>query len=191
MTKQFKAMSLRNALGLFIGVSTVFACQCSVFADSDFIMDTDSVGKTQNNGVVRSDQLLDLGMTSTDTLRLEGEQAMHVGNTDRAIMVLQHSVELEPSDMDGRTMYAQALEKKLLNQKEQDPKLFNFVVKQWLYIAKKSEFPDQQTMAFEQIGKLTGTLPKRWETSSKFLNRVLLPEDGSVKVAIGHKRDSE
>ena len=51
--------------------------------DSEFIKDTDSIGKT--NGVIMSDQMLELGMVSSNALRIEGEQAMRLGNTDRAI----------------------------------------------------------------------------------------------------------
>lgn len=173
-----------------IAVGIALSSSVSAFADDSFIVNTDSIGKSQN-GAIMSDQLLELGSPSSDNLRLEGEQSLRFGNLDKAIMVLQRSVELEPMDLDGRIMYAGALEKKLRRQKDRDPKLFNFVVKQWLFVAKKSEFEDQITQALGHVQELTGTIPKRWESERKFLNRVMIPEDGSVKVAIGGKHDSD
>ncbi len=156
--------------------------------DSEFIKDTDSIGKT--NGVIMSDQMLELGMVSSNALRIEGEQAMRLGNTDRAIQVLQRSVEMSPLDMDGRILYATALEKKLFRQKkhDRDPKLYNYLVKQWFFIHKKCEFPDQKMQAWQHLTQLTGTAPKLLEREKKYLSRVLIPEDGSVAVQIGKNR---
>src|SRR5688572_29315259 len=110
-----------------------------VIAESeDFIMDTSDIGKS-HGGVVRSDQFLELGMQSSSCLRIEGENSLRLGDLDRALTVLQRSVELAPLDIDGRIIYAQALEQKLIRQKHRDPVLFNFLVKQWLFVAKKSE----------------------------------------------------
>jgi hypothetical protein len=121
-------------------------------------------------------------------LRIEGEQSLRLGSIDRAIMVLQRSVELSPLDIDGRMLYAEALEKKLFKQKERDPALYNFLVKQWLFVARRSEFMDQTFQGMAHLMNLTGTRPKRWERSGKFLERVLIPEDGSTKVALGKKK---
>jgi hypothetical protein len=150
----------------------------------DFIMDTSGVGKTTGT-IVSSDQFLELGLSSPNALRLEGEQSLRMGNLDRAITVLQRSVEMAPLDMDGRILYAEALEKKLMKQEEKDPVLYNFLIKQWLFVCKKSEFPDQVVQGMQHIQILTGTMPKRFEKVPKFLGRVLLPEDGSKKVALG------
>ncbi len=156
--------------------------------DTDYIKDTNSIGKT--NGVIMSDQMLELGMVSSNALRIEGEQAMRLGNTDRAIQVLQRSVEMAPLDMDGRMLYATALEKKLFKQKkhDRDPKLYNYLVKQWYFIYKKCEFVDQKMQSFQHLTQLTGTAPKLLERQKKYLSRVLIPEDGSVAVQIGKNR---
>ena len=66
-----------------------------------------------------------------------------------------------------------------------DREIFNFLVKQWFFVYKKSEFLDQKFSALNHIIDLTGTRPKHFESPQKFLARVLLPEDGSVKVALG------
>ena len=111
--------------------AVAIACISPAIArDDDFIMDTDCIGRS-NNGVVTSDQFLELGVPTSNALRMEGEQSMRIGNLDRALTVLQRSVEMAPMDIDGRILYAEVLEKKLLKQKKRDPKLFNFIVKQF------------------------------------------------------------
>lgn len=173
-------------LALFFGTAWGIAWSCSASATEEFVMDTSSIGKS--NGVIRSEQILELGVPTANALRLEGEQSMRLGSIDRAIMVLQRAVEMAPLDMDGRIMYAEALEKKLLKQKDKDPALYNFVVKQWLFVAKKADFLDQTHQALGHLMNLTGRKPGRLERSRTFLAKVLLPEDGSTMVALGKKR---
>jgi len=170
---------------LLLAVSMLVAPKAC--AGDDFIMDTSSIGRS-HGGVVSSEQFLELGMRSPNALRLEGENSLRMGNLDRAIMVLQRSVEMAPMDMDGRILYAQALEQKLIGQKERDPALFNFCVKNWLYVAKKAEFPDQQMQGRSHLMNLTGILPGLFEKERRYLSKVLLPEDGSTKVALGKKK---
>ncbi len=167
----------------------------AVIAEEDYIMDTSGIGKS-HNGVVSSDQILELGEISPNALRLEGEAALRSGNLDRALMVLQRSVEMAPLDADGRIMYAQALEQKLMRQKRREPALFNYCVKQWFFVAQKAEFPDQSLQGKSHLLNLTGIVPRPWEKDSHYLQRVMLPEDGSepVRLAMGtkkHKTDKD
>lgn len=161
--------------------------QCDDY--NDFIKDTSRIGRS-NSGVVMSDQMLELGMVTSNSMRLEGEQCMRLGNIDRAVTVLQKAIELSPGDMDGRILYSIALEKKLLKQpsKKRDPRLYNFCIKQWCYISKKADFEDQKTQAKNHLEKLTGTVPGRFEKAHKFLARTLIAEDGSTKVQIGGQK---
>jgi hypothetical protein len=162
---------------------TISACR-PASAYEDYVVDTSEIGG-DSHGVVTSDQFLELGVPSANGLRMEGENALKMGKIDRAIMVLQRSVEMAPRDMDGRILYGEALEKKLLRQKERDPKLFNFVLKQWLFVAKNAEYADQGQQGYNHLYKLAGVVPKRFEKERKYLGHVLIPEDGSVKVTIG------
>ncbi len=173
----------KNALGLML--MALFTCSPALAYD-DYVVDTSNIGG-ESHGVVTSDQFLELGVPSSNGLRMEGENALKMGKIDRAIMVLQRSVEMTPRDMDGRILYSEALEKKLLRQKDRDPKLFNFCLKQWLFIAKNAEYADQGQQGYNHLYKLAGVVPKRFEKERKFLERVLIPEDGSVKVAIGKR----
>ena len=158
--------------------------------EKNFIKETDDIGRARENGVVISNQMIELGMLSSGLLRLDGEQCIRVGNIERAIKVLQRAVETEPLDMDGRCLYATALEKKLIKQKSKlrDPKLYNFCIKQWYYIAKECEFEDQKTQALKHLQVLTGKVPGRFDRKGKFLKDNLIPEDGSVKVGIGKEK---
>ncbi len=160
------------------------------FADEDdrdhWIMDTSEIGKSKN-GVIRNDQILEMGVPTASALQLEGESSMRMGQLDRAIVALQRAIELAPFDADKRMLYAEALEKKLLSQKvkDRDPRFFNFVVKQWLFIFQKADFPDQKLQAGGHLIQMVGSAPKMWERPHKYLARVLLPEDGSKPVVMG------
>lgn len=182
---------LKTASAMMVLAALCCSPAQSADKDPDYIFDTTQVGRS--NGYIMSDQLLELGMVSADGLRLEGEQAIRLGHTDRAILLLQKALELQPGDMDGRILYSSALEKKLMKQKssKRDPKLFNFCVKNWYYIWKKSEFHDQKGQAANHLDKLTGIVPKKFERPHKYLAKVLIAEDGSVPVKIAGGSDKK
>ncbi len=153
----------------------------------DYIMDTTDIGNS-DNGVLRSEQLLELGSLTPGALSIEGEQSLRQGSLNRALTVLQRSVELAPLDMDVRILYAQTLEKKLAMQKDKkDPKLFNFLVKQWLFVYNKSEYYDQKMLGLDSIVNLTKTKPRHWENNKKFLARVMRDENNKSKVTVKDK----
>jgi len=156
------------------------------FAKAEFLASAPT--STQSSAQVQDDQLLELNTPSSDGMRLEGEQAMRYGNYDRAIAVLKKSVQMSPSDMDGRILFAEALEKKLLKQQVKDPVLYNSVMKQWLIVSKNGNFMDQKMQGRAHLLSLSGKAPKHFESDSKFLSRILIPEDGSVKVALSGNR---
>ena len=135
--------------------------------------------------MIMSNQILELGVVTSSALRLQGEQAIRMGNTSRAIQVLQKAVQMNPLDMDGRVLYATALEKKLIAQKERDPRLYNYVLKQWTFVFKHSEFPDQKLQGRNHLINLAGRPPKWHENVKRYLKHVMIPEDGSVRVAFG------
>lgn len=147
-----------------------------------WIMDTSGVGR-DHNGTVRSNQILEMGTMPANALHLEGENMLRRGDLDGALVDLQKAVEMAPMDIDKRVLYAQALEQKLMKQKPKDPKLYNFLVKQWFFIYKKAEFVDQSLQAKQHIMHLSGTIQKPWERDKTFLTRVMIPEDGSAQVA--------
>jgi hypothetical protein len=155
------------------------------FAKTEYLA---SAPAAQSSGQVQDDQFLELNTPSSEGMRLEGEQAMRYGNYDRAIAVLKKSVQMSPTDMDGRILFAEALEKKLLKQQVKDPALYNSVMKQWLIVSKNGNFMDQKMQGRAHLQSLAGTAPKHFESDVKFLSRILIPEDGSVKVALNGNR---
>jgi hypothetical protein len=171
-------------LGLALSLVSIVPLPATAYDDNE--VDTTGIGR-DDRGTVSSGQILELGVVSANGLRIEGENYLKCGQLEKALVVLQRSVEMAPNDMDNRVLYATALERKLLRQPRlsRDPGLFNFVVKNWLCIAKGSEFADQTMEAYQHMVKLTGTFPKKREKEKAFLKRVLVPEDGSVTVRIG------
>lgn len=190
MTESLKVTKhIKGALTLSLvssAISAMIFAPGALASYDDIVVDTSTIGQ-DHHGVVSSDQFLELGVPSANGLRIEGEQAMRMGKLDRAIMVLQRSIELAPLDMDGRILYAEALEKKLIRSKPRDPALYNFVIKQWLFVAKSAEFADQGMQGFNHLLKICGTVPKKWEKEKKFLARVMIPEDGSAPVQLGRR----
>lgn len=179
-------MAKKHLLGLAI---LMLVSPVACFADDDadsWVMDTSEIGRSRN-GVIRNDQILEMGVPTASALQLEGESSLRMGQLDRAILALQRSIELAPLDPDKRLLYAEALERKLMSQKqrERDPRFYNFVVKQWLFILQKADFPDQKMQAGSHLVQLTGQAPRMFERPQKYLARVLLPEDGSKAVVIG------
>ena len=73
----------------------------------------------------------------------------------------------------------------MMEKDKKDPTLYNFIIKQWFFVYQKSDYLDQKMQGWSRIKQLTGTVPKAFEKPQKFLARVLIPEDGSVKVHIG------
>jgi hypothetical protein len=181
-TCNLSARSVAYAAALWFCIAGAPGFASSSDQNPDYIMNTRGVGRVDKS-YVTSDQMLELGLTTPETLRLEGEQCLRTGNIDRALTVLQRSVEMAPLDMEGRILYAAALGRKFEERRGQDNALFNFLVKQWLFIYKRSDFPDQQQQALSQIAALTETKPKRFESEKKFLGRVLRPEDANSAFA--------
>jgi len=186
---------IRTGVRFFLVIATSLTSNCLIARaedtdkdkdakDPDYIMDTSNLG--ESNGVIRSDQLMELGSLTSGSLSIQGEQSLREGSIDHALTVLQRSVEMGPLDIDARILYAQTLEKKLMMEKDKkDPSLYNFIIKQWFFIYQKSDFYDQKMLGWSHIKQLSGSVPKAFEKPQKFLARVLIPEDGSVKVQIG------
>lgn len=174
---------------LGMAVMLLFSPAARAEEDDSWVMDTSDVGRVRN-GALRSDQMFEMGVPTASAMQLEGESSLRMGNIDRAIVALQKSIEMAPMDPDKRMLYAEALEKKLMSQKikERDPRFFNFVLKQWLFIYQKADFPDQKVQAGGHLVQLTGKAPRLFERPQKYLARALMPEDGSKPVLLGGEK---
>ena len=63
----------------------------------------------------------------------------------------------------------------------------NSELNRWLFVSKNAEFADQGMQGFQHLYKIAGTVPKKFEKEKKFLERVLIREDGTEKVILGKK----
>jgi tetratricopeptide (TPR) repeat protein len=142
---------------------------------------------------IGSDQLLDLGSPTSDGLSLEGDQALRTGDTKTAIKDLEKALQMDPKNIQARSRYAEALEQKLRKQKHPDPKLYNFVIKQWVHVCKDSMYDDsdEKQRGHNHLEALCGKAPKIYEPSKHFLDKNLLPEDGSVKVSFTDEKQPQ
>ncbi len=184
--------SKKSILGLSMLLMMPGSAALAQDGSDAWIMDTSEIGKSRN-GIIRNDQILEMGVPTASALQLEGESSMRMGQIDRAIVALQRAIELAPLDSDKRLLYAEALEKKLMTTpvRQRDPRFYNFVVKQWLFIFQKADFPDQKMQAGGHLVQLTGSPPRMFERPHKYLARVLLPEDGSKPVVIGGAKSAK
>lgn len=131
---------------------------------------------------------------------LQSELAMLNNDVDRAIAKGKSAVERDPDDMDARIAYGEALfakVKKIQAVEKCNPAVFNECVKTWLIVhrnlvGEESEmsykgisiplankfFEDEQRsgLAKLRLRDLCGRLPKFYETNTKYLKCVLMPE---------------
>jgi len=144
-----------------------------------------------------------LGEENARTLLTMARQHMRHHNYKRAIPLLRQAVQLDGNDADVHALFAAAMQEKLEHQAEKEPTLFNDCVKEWLIVV-RNEAGEEKGLTYKGLGfgagyfqdeervqegkrnlkKLTGYLPKPWETDSKYLFRVLRPTDTSVTAII-------
>jgi hypothetical protein len=172
-----KTLPVVLALGVLTGLGLAAQAFESYGEDKDFNFDRDGMNKP-HAPVITSDEMMEMGTKTAGGLKIESDLAMRSGNTDHAIEILKRSVEINPNDPDTRVEYAQALEKKLFSRKKnRDPKVYKMAVKQWLWIARKSEFEDEKQKAVTHLVTLCGKVPGQYETQKHFLSRVLVSEE--------------
>lgn len=171
-------LKIKYQLIVAIAAAGTFS-QPSLARDIAFSQDTTPIVHGEQS-LVTSDQMLDISTSNSSALRMEGEQLIRVNKIDKAVNVLAKSVEMSPADMDGRILYAEALEKKLAQQTTKNPQLYNLAIKQWLYIAKKGDYMDQKVQGLKHLSNICGSKPRMLETEDRFLARVLKPEDQQV-----------
>lgn len=114
-------------------------------------------------------------MSPTD-LRNRASTYLKRDELDKAIELIERSIELQPEDTEGRQIYADALEKKLKTQTDPDPHTFNQCIKQWYYLYKNAEYPEMVNLAVNHLKNITGKSPYVWPTAKMYLSRVLMPE---------------
>jgi hypothetical protein len=141
-------------------------------------IDAEASASNRSSGEEMPDAALLKSMSPTD-LRTRASIHLKEGEIDVAIDMVEQAIELQPEDTEGRRIYADALEHKVMAQAERDPHMFNQCVKQWYFLYKNAEYPDNVTLAARHLKDLTGKSPYVWPTAKLYLSRVLLPEAGN------------
>jgi len=160
---------------------------------------------------VPNERALELGRVSGDTLMAQAELSLRSRNFDKAIQFARRSIQENGDDADLHRIYAEALEGKLELQKEKDPSLFGTCVEEWLSVLRSGNgeerglnvhgaggiadffYKDDEhyILARHHLLALTGSMPKAWETNSRYLKRVLKPKPGVQGALVGDKKQEK
>jgi hypothetical protein len=147
---------------------------------------------------------------TASSLMISAEMENKYGHHDKAIMLCQQALAIDPMDADLHLCYAEALEKKLRKQQEKDPNLFMTAVREWLIIMRGEvgeeaglsdgdghhipfathlfQDEDRAMPAAVHLKALVGYLPKGMEPDSKYLHRVYMSTQAVVKGKILTKK---
>ena len=193
---------MKRAL-LIVAISLSSFVPCPVFSQERGSVEDDN--GTAGDGTVTSIEAFNAGSAGSGVYARSAEYNLQQGNIDKAIKLCQQALEIK-NDPDLHQIYATALQRKLEAEDEKDPTLYRKCVGQWLMVLRQSggeenlafhgaslpgvgkfwEDEDRSMPAKQEILKLTGHLPKVWETNEKFLNRVTRDSKTSVSGDIVH-----
>jgi hypothetical protein len=152
-------------------------------------------GSREYPGAVSSLEGYSIGETTGNSYLLQAHQCLKAGYIDKAIKYCQKAINKDSNDCDTHLMYAQALQKKLQTQPadKRDPELFKKCLAEYLIVL-RNEVGDEIGMSWHglsvpglsgqysdterggvarvELKKLTGSLPRVWETDAKYIKRV-------------------
>ena len=152
--------------------------------------------------------VLELGRVSGDTLMTQAELCLRSRNFDKAIQFARRSIQENGDDSDLHRIYAEALEGKLQLQKEKDPSLFRECIEEWLSVMRSGNgeerglnvagvggigdffYKDEEhyILGRTHLVKLTGAVPRAWESNGRYLKRVLKPKPGVQGTLVDEKK---
>lgn len=202
---QIQLMNLKQ-LKLLICSVALGTCMAPFSAHAEDGPDwLDDGGKSLPHGVVSNDNVTVSNDSTPFQLTVEAERALKSNKPDRAIALIKKSLELDNEDLEAHLIYANALERKLSNQTDEDPQVFNRCVREWLIVL-RNEFGEEKGETFHGIGlpglsgkwysddrqerarthltKLTGVAPKLWETNERYLAKVCRSGETSVRAKL-------
>lgn len=183
-------------LSTIVGLS----CLCApsvVLADEEFASDE----QPAKYRPVTSIEAMTRGSRSAQAFARAAEYCLQNEQYDQAIKLSRMALDRNDDDNEIHQVYAEALEGKLKGQVERDPTLFNQCVTEWLIVLRQQkgdeklansrglgipglgrlyEDEDRVIPARIHLLKLTGRIPKVWETNTKYLQKVLMPTTETV-----------
>jgi len=145
------------------------------------------------------DEIVSPDMESASSLANRARVALRNGSYTRAIELAKKSLQKDDDDPDVHAIYAESIEAKLEHQTEKDPSLYKICVHEWLVVY-RNETGEEKSMTIKGVNimgtfwnddfrgglakkhlkKLTGYLPKAWETDNHYMTRVLKPTETTV-----------
>lgn len=154
-------------------------------------------------GYVRSiEAMTNSGYATADSMELASEYAAMNHNTDQALSLARRAAKLDDDDLDVHKQLAKALQAKLKEQKDPDPKMFNECVHEWLIVLRGERGPDRgltkkdgrglawinklyededySMEAANQLKIMVGRVPKANESDVQFITKVGKPADLTV-----------
>ncbi len=161
------------------------ACQANPFVDDK--PDLTDVPTAKYDDVIKSEQSSLLGVSSQIQL------ALRQNKLNRAISLCKQALAKNNDDIDIHKMYAQALESKMANQGEVDELQFDLCIREWLLVMRSEvgedsginlagvggffdflhKDEDGYILAKAHLQRLTGSVPRPWESDNRYIRRVL------------------
>jgi tetratricopeptide (TPR) repeat protein len=168
-------------------------------AETNLVTTTPSARLPASSKLQEYDEIVSPDMESAGSLANRARVALRNGNYSRAIDLAKRSLKKDDDDPDVHAIYAESIEAKLEHQAEKDPDLYRTCLHEWLLVY-RNELGEEKGMTIRGINimgtawndnfrgglakihlkKLTGYLPKAWETDNRYLSRVLKPAETTV-----------
>jgi hypothetical protein len=159
-----------------------------------------SAMKGPGSRVQEYDEIVSPDMESASSIAGRARVALRNGNVSRSLSLAKKAMRMDDDDPDIHAAYAEALEATLERQSEKDPEMFKTCLHEWL-IVYRNESGEEKNMTVKGINimgtwwnddfrgglakihlkKLTGYLPKAWETDNRYMARVLKPATATVQ----------
>lgn len=149
--------------------------------------------------------LVDDASTVSNHFGMAADYNLRVGQIDQALETSRKALRRDPDNIEAHVYYAEALERKLASQKNEDPDLMRECISEWLVVY-RSEVGEEKGLGFhgisvmghlyeddgyairarQRLKVIAGRAPRPWETNARYLKSVLRNATVSGKI-IGHK----
>jgi len=187
---------------LYILISVLLALGSNVAAFAEQYSDEElGIVGSERKPLTSIQAWSELPKGNASSMMMSAEYSTRMGYVDQAIKQSRRALQRDPDDLDLHMALAEALENKIKTQDDRDPYLYNECVKEWLLVL-RNEVGDESGLTWHGIGlpkmqtlyqdsarggvakqhilELTGSMPKPWETNTKYLKRIAKDADAHV-----------
>ena len=203
------ALSKHVCRSLKISLSAIAVLSVVCGANSQLAHAQEYEGYADGYKPITNDQFFGNGRSTPVVNLFRAELAIRSRNWDQAIVYLRESMTADDDDIDTHKYLALCLEEKMKQEPEHDPEMYKECVKEWLIVLRNMKGPEKgmtfkngisprntakwgdeegSMMASQHLLKLTGSVPKRWETNNKYLVRVAKPAEEIVTAKVVSKK---